>query len=90
MDRISIRANYETEKVPCDGRVGDLVVLSPMREDDFDGTPVGRASVWICTKSAWDQDRLPAVWSRVQFDGFATCKYSITEPPQDIPNLSQG
>ncbi|WP_330766993.1 hypothetical protein [Rhodococcus sp. M8-35] len=89
-DRINISPNFKQQGLPCDGQVGDLIVLSPLDRDEFDDSPKGKASLWLCTKSAWEPENIPAVWSRVQFDGFATCEFPVPEPPQDIPNLSLG
>jgi hypothetical protein len=87
-DQTNIKPAYKQLRVPCDGEVGDLWVLTPLDEGEPDGSPQGRASLWFCTRAA-DQER-PAVWARVQFDGVATCADPLPDPPQDHPVLNRG
>ena len=88
--RLSLRPNFQQRQLPCDGKVGDLLLLSPLAEDEFDSAHSGLASLWVCIKGSWELDGLNAVWARVSFDGIATCEFPAEEPPQDRPNLSRG
>lgn len=87
-DQFNFRPLYERTQVPCEGQVGDVLVLSPLREGERDPQPQGSASVWFCIKS--DDDEGSAVWARVQFDGIATCKKPVPLPPQTRPELVRG
>jgi hypothetical protein len=89
-DRLNVRPNFHRDQLPCDGKVGDLVVLSPLDEGEFDGSEFGEASVWVCTKGFWEQEGIPPVWKRIQFDGFARCEQPVAKPPGDYPPLSRG
>lgn len=89
-ERLRIRPNFQQERVPCDGKVGDLVILTPHAEGEYDDSKVGRASVWVCTKEGWEPEGTPAVWQRIRFGGYAVCQYPVAEPPQDLPNLGRG
>jgi hypothetical protein len=89
--QINLKPVFEQHKVPCEGTVGDLLVLSPLREDEFDHSPQGQAHLWFCTKSENLNEQQPAVWKRVDFDGFATCQmHDLPEPPQDDPPIEEG
>jgi hypothetical protein len=89
-DRVNISPGFEKTKVPCEGHVGDLIVVTPLKENASDSTKQGSASLWFCTKSAGsDVQKQPAVWARVQFDGVAGCNVTIPLPPQNRPNLSK-
>jgi len=89
--QINLKPFFKQHKVPCEGSVGDLLVLSPMRENEFDDSPQGRASLWFCTKSEDLNEQQPAVWKQVDFDGFSTCQMSdLPEPPQDDPPIERG
>lgn len=87
-DQINVKPNFEQQAVPCDGEVGDLLVLSPLKEGEPDNSVQGLVSMWLCIKAG--QDRRPAVWARVQFDGIATCEAPIPDPPQNRPTLQRG
>lgn len=85
-DQVNIKPAYETVEVPCEGQVGDLFVMSRLREDEPDGTPLGLASLWLCTKSS-DREGRRAIWQRVTFDGYAQCDAPVGPPPQDRPRV---
>ena len=87
-DQINFKPAFETNTVPCEGEVGDLLVLSPLKDGEPDPTNQGLASVWFCIK-AGNAER-PAVWARVQFDGVASCGFPIADPPQSRPTLRRG
>ena len=87
-DQQNFRPRYAHDTVPCDGEVGDILILTPLREGDHDRAPQGSASVWFCIKD--QSDELSAVWARVQFDGVATCDAPVPTPPQTHPNLTRG
>jgi hypothetical protein len=89
-ERVNLGPRFRTVEVPCEGRVGDLIVLSPLDEGEFDGEPQGSASLWVCIKANWDPEGMPAVWARVQFDGVASCGIPVALPPQDRPRLHRG
>jgi hypothetical protein len=75
--------------LPCEGEVGDLFVFKPLDEGEPDSTPLGRASLWFCTKGA-EGDGRHAIWQRVQFDTHTTCAVSPPNPPQNHPKLKDG
>jgi len=90
-NRLNVRPNFRRENLPCDGKVGDLVVLSPLAEGEYDGSASGLASVWICVKgSMTSEGEQKALWARVQFDGVGECEFPIPKPPQDLPPLTRG
>jgi hypothetical protein len=90
-DQINIKPHFEAKTVPCEGEAGDLLVITPLREGQLDGSPQGLASLWFCTKSSNMPEQRPAVWKRVQFDFFATCEIPVLpKPPQDHPPLREG
>lgn len=89
--QINLKPLFKQEKVPCEGTVGDLLVISPLREDEFDDSPQGRASLWFCSKSANLGEQQPAVWKRIDFDVFSTCQMPVLpDPPQDDPPIQHG
>lgn len=87
-DQFNLGPAFGQQGLPCEGMVGDFVVLSPLQPDEHDPTPQGLVSLWLCVKSSNDEER--AIWARVQFDGVATCEWPVPEPPQDKPVLTQG
>lgn len=87
-DQINFKPAFEQQAVPCEGEVGDLLVLTPLAEGEDDSSTQGMASVWFCIKEG--QGELPATWARVQFDGIATCEAPVPPPPQNRPRLSHG
>ena len=87
-DQINFRPEFQTTKLPCSGQVGDLIVLTPLKEGEFDPKTDGSVSVWVCVKG--DLDGKPALWLRVQFDGFATCDVPIAPAAQGHPRLVEG
>ncbi len=87
-DQINFRPEFQTTKVPCSGQVGDLIVLTPLKEGEFDPKSDGSPSVWVCVKA--DQDVRPALWLRVQFDGFAMCDAPVAPAAQGHPRLVRG
>jgi hypothetical protein len=89
--RVNISPHFESDKVPCDGVVGDLLVLTRLEEGQPDGSPQGLASLWLCTRSADPQEQRPAIWKRVKLDGFAECQMPpLPEPPQNDPPIREG
>lgn len=87
---LNLKPNFCTPKLPCEGKVGDLLILSPLEKDELDPAPAGQASLWVCVKAALDREELPAVWARVAFGGLATCRFPVQPTPQDLPNLAGG
>lgn len=81
---------YERDKVPCEGEVGDILVMTPLKQGEPDRSPPlqGKASVWFCIKSQSDEG--DAVWALVSFDGVANCGTPIPDPPLDRPILRRG
>jgi hypothetical protein len=89
--QINLKPFYKAHKLPCEGSVGDLLVLSPLAEGDFDHSPQGLASLWFCSRSSNLQEQQPAVWKRVDFDGFSSCQMpDLPKPPQDDPPIREG
>ena len=90
-DQINLKPHFkkDTDRLPCDGEVGDLFVFSPLDEGERDPSKQGLASLWFCTKSA-GPDGLNAIWARVQFDGITTCAVRPPLPPQNHPALKLG
>jgi hypothetical protein len=89
--QINLKPLFQQNKVPCEGTVGDLLVISPLREDEFDGSPQGLASLWFCSKSANLKEQQPAIWKRVDFDGFSMCQMpDLPKPPQDDSPIREG
>ena len=90
-EQLNVRPRFRTKTVPCEGEVGDLLVITPLKEDQHDASPQGLASLWFCIKAQDVAEQRPAVWARVQFDGIATCKITaVADPPQNRPELRQG
>ena len=87
-NQINFRPEFQTTKLPCSGQVGDLIVVTPLKEGEFDPKTDGSASVWVCVKA--DLDLRPALWLRVQFDGFATCDTPLPPAAQGHPHLVRG
>jgi hypothetical protein len=87
-DQFNFKPAFEQMTVPCEGEVGDLLVLTPLKEGEPDGSPQGVASLWFCIKAS--QGERPATWARVQFDGIATCEAPVPQPPQTRPTLTRG
>jgi len=87
-DQINFRPSFEQPTVPCEGEVGDLLVLTPLKDRESDNSPQGLASVWFCIKAG--KGERPATWARVQFDGVATCAAAVPQPPQNRPILKRG
>lgn len=94
--RINIKPNFNTDKLPCDGKVGDLIILmssspaAPLAEGERDSSKDGVASVWVCTKASWGPENEHAVWARLQFDGVSTCDFPVPKPPQNHPPVREG
>lgn len=79
---------FEHTSVPCEGKVGDIVVITPLKQDERDPSQQGLASLWFCIM-AQTRER-PAVWARISFDGVATCAAPVPNPPQTRPTLTRG
>ena len=83
-EHINLRPQFQQTSLPCDGEVGDLLVLTPLKEEgEPDFSTDGRASLWFCTRSGIGEQ--PAIWARVQFDAIATCKAPVPSLPQGHP-----
>ncbi|MYY07788.1 hypothetical protein GT204_02475 [Streptomyces sp. SID4919] len=89
-EQFNIEPQFQRTTVPCEGTAGDLLVLTPLAEGEYDPSPQGLASLWLCTRSSNEGDQVPAVWARVQFDGVASCDRPVPDPPQDRPPLGKG
>jgi len=87
-DEVNFKPSFEQLTVPCDGNVGDLLVLSPLKEGEPDNSPQGLASLWFCIKAG--RGERAAIWARIQFDGVATCAAPVPQPPQNRPTLTRG
>ena len=87
-DQNNFKPWFQQQSVPCEGEVGDVLVLSPLAESERDSEVQGSASVWFCIKAGAGER--PAVWARIQFDGVATCATSLPLPPQSRPTLKRG
>lgn len=87
-DQVNFRPFFEQHSVPCEGEVGEILFLTPLREGEFDREAQGSASVWFCIKA--NSGDGPALWARVQFDGIATCGAPVPIPPQSHPPLTKG
>lgn len=87
---LNIKPLFRADKLPCDGQVGDVLIISPLEEGEPDFEPRGVATIWVCTRASYDAEGLPAVWIRLQAEGYASCDYPVPPPPQDIPHLSHG
>lgn len=89
--QINLKPIFKSVKLPCEGAVGDLLVLTPLTEGQLEGSTQGLASLWFCTKSANVGEARPAIWKRVQFDGFSNCQMpDLPKPPQDQPPIREG
>ena len=87
-DQLNFRPRFEQDTLPCEGEVGDLLILTPLPERERDPEPDGSASVWFCIKGQTEGES--AVWARVQFDGVASCRAPVPTPPQGHPDLTRG
>ena len=87
---LNVKPMFETTKLPCEGKVGDVIVISPLQEDQLDTSNAGLASIWVCTRASFEPEALPAIWIRLKADGKATCEFPTSDPPQDIPTLRRG
>ena len=84
-DQNNFRPWFEQPTVPCEGAVGDILVLTPLRDGQPDPTAQGQASVWFCVKAS-DERGQRAVWAHVLFDGVATCATGpVPLPTQLLP-----
>ena len=95
-NHINIKPQFKSDedRLPCDGKAGDLFVFTHLNKDDeIDPEPQGSASLWFCIKGAiMEQNDIlqPATWARVQFDGIAMCRMPLPLPPQNRPQLFEG
>ena len=88
-DQNNFKPWFDQDTVPCEGEVGDILVLTPLKEGKTDPKELGSAHVFFCVKA--QRGERPAVWVRVQFDGFATCKTGpLPTPSQTLPPLTRG
>jgi hypothetical protein len=88
-DQNNFKPWFEQNTVPCEGEVGDILVLTPLKERAADPEKLGSTSVWFCIKAQLGER--PAVWTHVHFDGFATCKTGpLPTPSQTLPPLTRG
>ena len=86
-DQVNIEPAFQQATVPCEGEVGDLLVLTPLAKEETDLSKSGKASLWFCTVAG--EGERPAKWARVQFDGWANCTMPIPNPP-DLTELHRG
>ena len=88
-DQINFKAWFQQDTVPCEGELGDILIVTPVEERKSDPEKLGSASLWFCMKSG--QGERPAIWAHVHFDGFATCKTGpLPKPSQTLPPLTRG
>jgi len=88
-DQNNFKPWFEQDTVPCEGEVGDILVLTRLKEGQSDPEPIGLTHVFFCIKA--QRDERPAVWARVQFDGFATCNTGpLPTPSQTLAPLTRG
>jgi hypothetical protein len=88
-DQINFKPWFEQNTVPCEGEVGDILVLTPLKEGDVDHEALGSPSLWFCIKA--QTDGRPAVWAHVHFDGVATCETGpLPTPSQTLPTIRRG
>jgi len=87
-DQINLKPHFQQLTVPCEGEAGDLLVITPLKEGEQDTSPQGLASLWFCIKTG-DTPERPATWARVQFDGIATCRAPVANPPQNRPTVAR-
>ena len=55
--------------LPVNGRVGELIVLTPFGETVFDSDDPGYQSVWVCVRASDAARHIRAAWERVVFHG---------------------
>ncbi len=84
----NFRPQFLRDRVPCEGDVGDILVMTKLDERDRDPEKQGSASVWFCVVSQTEEH--DAIWRRVQFDGVASCDRQVPLPPQNLPELERG
>lgn len=88
-DQNNFKPWFEQDTVPCEGEVGDILVLTRLKEGQSDPEPLGSPHVFFCIKAG--SEKRPAVWAHVQFDSFATCKTGpLPTPSQTLPPLTKG
>lgn len=87
--QINLTPLFNQPNLPCEGEAGDLLVISPLKQDEEDKSEQGVASLWFCIRSQ-SKERGPAVWARVAFNGIATCSNGpVPLPPQNLPPLKE-
>ncbi|MCA3561805.1 MAG: hypothetical protein IOC82_12330 [Aestuariivirga sp.] len=89
VEQLNIRPLFRATEVPCDGQVGDVLIVTPLSEKDIDPDKPGNVQVFICTRAS-NAETGPAIWSRLRFDGYTTCKSPLPNPVKDIPVLRGG
>ncbi len=86
--QVNLGPLFQLPQLPCEGKAGDLLAVSPLTPDEEDPSPQGVASLWFCTKAQTKES--PAVWARVAFNGIATCDLGLVPtPPGDLPFLKE-
>ena len=89
--QINLKPVFKSVKVPCEGQRVTPESSTPLGEGEIDGSPQGLASLWFCTRSANLGESRPAIWKRVQFDGFSNCQMpDLPKPPQNSPPIREG
>ena len=88
--RLNILPNFQQDRLPCEGDVGDVVILTRLAKGEFDKSTDGQASVWICIKGSWAPERTNAIWALLPLDLLGTCDASVPLPPQGRPRLAHG
>jgi hypothetical protein len=87
--QVNLTPLFNQPNLPCEGKAGDLLVVSPLKPGDEDKSEQGVASLWFCIRSQ-TQERGPAVWARVAFSGIATCSDGpVPLPPQNLLPLKE-
>jgi hypothetical protein len=87
--QVNLTPLFNQPNLPCEGKAGDLLVVSPLKQGEEDKSQLGVASLWFCIRSQ-TQERGPAVWARVAFNGIATCSDGpVPLPPQNLLPLKE-
>lgn len=87
-EQTNFRPLYKTAALPCEGQVGDMIVISRLDEGEFDPSDTGLGQVWFCTRASNPDQR--ALWCRVAFEGKASCEIPYLKEPPPIPTLEGG
>jgi hypothetical protein len=88
-EQINFKPHFHRTTLPCEGEVGDLLVMTRLSDGEPDHSAQGLASLWFCTKTGHTRTH-PATWKRVQLQGDENCSKPVPDPPQDDPPLQRG